>query len=88
MRRCWPGPLTLVLPASVQGTLIDQLPEVVKARVIQNGNIGLRVCDHPFVHELLSVLSGPLLLTSANISGQPDATAADQVAASFSESLG
>ena len=87
MRRCWPGPLTLVLPASAQGTLIEQLPEAVKERVIQNGNIGLRVCDHPFVHELLGLLSGPLLLTSANISGQPDATAADQVAGSFSESL-
>ena len=62
-RKFWPGALTLVVPiASTLPGIISPFP-----------TIGIRMPDHPFALTLLRAL-GPLATTSANISGQPDAT--------------
>lgn len=63
--RHWPGALTLVVT-----------PRVVMADWVgdqQARTIGIRVPDHPVALDLLS-LSGPLAVTSANVSGGPEAT--------------
>ncbi len=56
----WPGPLTLVLPVKK-----DVFPFIQR-----DGKIGFRVPDHKFLLEVLEK-TGPLLQTSANISGEP-----------------
>ena len=61
----WPGPLTLVLPAK---------DESLDARCYQNGTIALRCPDISWREHLLE---NPLALTSANRSGEPDATTAN-----------
>jgi L-threonylcarbamoyladenylate synthase len=67
-RKFWPGALTLVVPiASTLPGIISPFP-----------TIGIRMPNHPFALTLLHAL-GPLATTSANISGQPDATTAAQV---------
>jgi len=67
-RKFWPGALTLVVPiASTLPGIISPFP-----------TIGIRMPNHPFALTLLRAL-GPLATTSANISGQPDATNAAQV---------
>ncbi len=66
--RYWPGPLTLVAPRR-DGTGAETL--------------GVRVPGHPFALELLKLLGEPLLLTSANRSGEPDAKDASEVAAAL-----
>jgi L-threonylcarbamoyladenylate synthase len=64
----WPGALTLVVPRhpSVPG-IISPLP-----------TIGVRIPDHAFAQALIHVC-GPLAVTSANISGQPSPTNAQEV---------
>lgn len=66
--RFWPGPLTLVLPRR-DGSGGDA--------------IGVRVPGHAWCQELLRGLDGPLLLTSANRSGERDAVEAQEVAAAL-----
>jgi protein-tyrosine phosphatase len=78
-RRCWPGPLTLVLPDCHPDSLVQQLPEKVRKAVISDNNIGLRVAAHPLISDVLQLLAGPVALTSANRSQMPDAVSADQV---------
>jgi L-threonylcarbamoyladenylate synthase len=64
----WPGPLTLIVPRH------PDLPEILAPLP----TIGVRIPDHPFALELLQA-SGPLAVTSANISGGKNAMTARQV---------
>lgn len=66
--RFWPGPLTLVLPKK------PYLPEAVSS----TDTVAVRVPDHQFARELL-LKAGPMAVTSANISGQPSPSTADEV---------
>jgi L-threonylcarbamoyladenylate synthase len=77
--RFWPGGLTLVLPVR---------PEVTLPGVLAAGTptIGVRVPDHEAPRALASAL-GPLPTTSANLSGQPDARDAGDVAATLGEAI-
>ncbi len=67
-KRFWPGPLTLVVSSG------PDLPSVLSPLP----TIGIRMPDHPTAIKLLE-LSGPLAVTSANISGGPNATTAQEV---------
>lgn len=78
-RRCWPGPVTLVVENSHRDGLIAQLPKDVRQVIAPNGSVGLRVPANEMAQAVLRMLSGPLVLTSANRSGQPDATTAQEV---------
>jgi tRNA threonylcarbamoyl adenosine modification protein (Sua5/YciO/YrdC/YwlC family) len=62
----WPGPLTLVVKTK---------PGVTWQLGATNDTIALRQPAHPLALELLQ-LTGPLAVTSANLSGQPPATTA------------
>jgi L-threonylcarbamoyladenylate synthase len=71
----WPGALTLVLPA--RGALVEQLNP-------GGSSLGLRVPACPMARQLLRC-SGPLATTSANRSGEPAASTAEQAAAIFAQ---
>ena len=71
--RCWPGAVTLVLPA--RGALAQALHG-------EGSSLGLRIPACPVALELLR-RSGPLATTSANRSGEPACTSADTAAAAF-----
>lgn len=66
--RFWPGPLTCILPKR-QG-----LPPAVSA----TPTIAVRIPNHPDALALLRA-AGPLAVTSANISGQPSPSSAQEV---------
>jgi L-threonylcarbamoyladenylate synthase len=66
--RFWPGPLTLVV--SRHPGLPDNLSPLP--------TIGVRMPDHPVALELLNH-TGPLAVTSANLSGASNTTTAQQV---------
>jgi L-threonylcarbamoyladenylate synthase len=70
MEACWPGPLTLVFRAA------DGVPPVLTAGT---GTIGVRLPAQPGIQRLLEAVGEPLTGTSANRSGQPPATTADEV---------
>ena len=64
-RLFWPGPLTIIGPAS----------ERVPLRVTGNtGRLGMRQSKSKVAHALLVKLNQPLIATSANLSGQPTCT--------------
>ncbi len=79
VRRCWPGPVTLVFGDGVTAGLGSRLPERVRRRLCPEGTLGLRVPDHAAIRNAMQLLSGPLVLTSANRSGEPPAVRAEQV---------
>ena len=69
--RYWPGPLTLVLPKS---------PGISNLVTGGKQTVGVRVPDHPVALALLKEVGGPIVATSANISGdKASMTAADAV---------
>jgi L-threonylcarbamoyladenylate synthase len=71
MARHWPGPLTLVLPAG---------PTVPPAITAGTGTVGVRVPGHPVTLALLRAAGRALTGTSANRSGEPPPSCADEVA--------
>lgn len=88
-RRCWPGPITLVMEHSPngvsQGGLIEQLPAEVREAVAPNGTVGFRVPAEDTLLATLQMLAGPIALTSANQSGDPPATTAEQAVKSLGD---
>jgi L-threonylcarbamoyladenylate synthase len=61
-RRFWPGPLTIIVPASAK----------VPLKVTGNtGRLALRQARCKIVNDLVTMLNQPLISTSANISGHP-----------------
>lgn len=86
-RRCWPGPLTLVLDDSHPESLVKQLPASVQEAVSPAGTVGLRVPGHQVVLDVLQMVAGPLALSSANRKGEPEATNAEQVIEQFGDDV-
>jgi protein-tyrosine phosphatase len=86
-RRCWPGPLTLVVDNDHNDSLLSRLPPIARQAIVPNGAVGLRVPAHPLVLDALRMLAGPVALTSANRSGQPDAVNAQQVIAALGDDV-
>jgi tRNA threonylcarbamoyl adenosine modification protein (Sua5/YciO/YrdC/YwlC family) len=78
-RRCWPGPITLVVDASHPESLLRRLPPSVRKAVSPRDTVGLRVPGHMVVLDVLRMLAGPLALSSANRSGEPEAGSAAEV---------
>ncbi len=78
IRAFWPGPLSLIflsagiVPVRVQG---------------QGGTIALRCPKDHLSHALLERIGGPMVSSSANVSGLPPAETADAVVATFGNQL-
>jgi protein-tyrosine phosphatase len=60
----WPGPLTLVL----------RTEDPALAPITRDGRVGLRAPSHVFTSALLKDLDFPVVLSSANLHGEPPAT--------------
>src|SRR5688572_15352257 len=69
MEQFWPGPLTLVLPAT---------PGTPKQLLNQTGGVGVRISSQLIATELAQALGRPLTATSANPSGQEAASTIEQ----------
>jgi tRNA threonylcarbamoyl adenosine modification protein (Sua5/YciO/YrdC/YwlC family) len=77
VERFWPGPLTLV--CHQQASLQWDLGET-------RGTVAVRMPDHDVVLQILE-RTGPLAVSSANRTGMPAATDADQAAEMLGESV-
>jgi len=61
-RRFWPGPLTIIVPASAK----------IPLKVTGNtGRLALRQANSTIAAKLIDMINGPLISTSANISSRP-----------------
>lgn len=76
--RGWPGPLTLIIPASA-----DLSTDVH----LSTGRVAVRVPAHPIARALAEHAGHAVTSTSANFSGQPPASTPDAVVASFGEGI-
>ena len=76
--RCWPGPLSLIFVAA----------EIVPPRVRgAGGTFALRCPNDVLSHALLQRIGGPVVSSSANLSGQPPAATAEEVVVTFGNQL-
>ena len=75
---CWPGPLTLIIAAS---------PKLCAGVTGGTGTVAVRVPDHRVACAIARAVGFPVTSTSANRSGQPPASSADEVAASLGDDL-
>ncbi len=66
----WPGPLTMIVPKHAN------VPDIVS----RSKTLGVRIPDHRIARQLID-LSGPLAVTSANLSGAPNTVTAEEVVA-------
>ena len=73
----WPGPLTIVLRAK------DAVPPILA----HEGTVGLRSPKHSICLNLLGICSGALVGTSANLTGKPPATTAEEVVKVFGDQV-
>lgn len=69
MQKFWPGPLSIILPAS------DMVPDIVRGG---KSGVGLRMPDHSVALKLIEK-AGPLAAPSANRYGRPSPVTADHV---------
>ncbi len=73
-KRFWPGPITLIVPRD------PRLPDLISPAP----TLGVRIPDHPVALQLLRS-AGPLAVTSANLSGQPNTNTAAEVRAQLED---
>jgi protein-tyrosine phosphatase len=78
-RRCWPGPVTLVVDNGHRDGLVGQLPREVRQIVAPSGTVGFRVPANNTSQDVLRMLTGPIILTRANRTGQIEAVTAQEV---------
>jgi L-threonylcarbamoyladenylate synthase len=69
--RFWPGPVTLVVPRAA--SVLDQVTG-------GSPSVAVRVPAHDVALTLIREVGAPLAVTSANLSGQQETVAADEVA--------
>jgi tRNA threonylcarbamoyl adenosine modification protein (Sua5/YciO/YrdC/YwlC family) len=66
-RRCWPGPVTLVVNCQHADSAAFRLPTQVQKHILGDGNtLGLRVVAHSVFEQLHRFIAGPIVLCSLN----------------------
>ena len=70
MEAFWPGPMTLIVPKS------DKIPDVVTAGL---DTVAVRFPSHPVARDLIRAAGCPIAAPSANKSGKPSPTTAQDV---------
>jgi tRNA threonylcarbamoyl adenosine modification protein (Sua5/YciO/YrdC/YwlC family) len=78
IRACWPGPLSMIFVAA------EIVPSSLRGA---GGTIALRCPKDTLSHALLHRFGGPVVSSSANLSGQPPAETADEVVGYFGNQL-
>lgn len=78
-RHFLPGALTMVLPA-----LNKRLPEMLYS---DTGDLGFRIPDHPFCHNLMRRTLFPVVSSSVNYSGEPALHKMSDIEAAFASEV-
>ena len=77
-RRCLPGPVSLVLDVPPE-SMFWKLPAEIQKSVSKQSSICCRIPDHPLLLTTLGELNEPMILTSANKSGQGEIANVEQI---------
>ena len=86
IKNAWPGPLTIVFELNDQDMDKQQtsLKRGVFESLYKNNSIGIRCPDNTIASILLRLTHEPVVAPSANLTGQPPSTDAEEVLAQFS----
>jgi protein-tyrosine phosphatase len=71
--------VTLVLDGKHQDSVIHRLDPDVRSAIAPEGLVGLRVPANELTLQILRLCAGPVILTSANVEGQPPAIDGAQI---------
>jgi protein-tyrosine phosphatase len=82
-RRCWPGPVTLLVNDRHPDSIVKQLAPSVQQAIAPGGIVGLRVPAHHALQEVLRLLAGPVVVVNARCQGGVDAVTAQEVIESW-----
>jgi len=74
LQRSWPGPVTWIIPC------LAEVPTWLRGAHL---SLAVRVTAHPIVQQICQGYGGPIVSTSANISGRPPARSPLAVRRSF-----
>jgi len=85
-RRCLPGPVSLVLNVPSE-SMFWKLPSEIQKAVSLQSTICCRIPDHPLLLTVLEEINEPVVLTSANKTGQGETTNVDQIAAELGDGI-
>jgi len=61
-RRCWPGPVTIIVDDDHRDSLVHRLPPEVRQQIAGSGRLRLRVPGHPMLADCMRMLAGPVVL--------------------------
>jgi protein-tyrosine phosphatase len=86
-RRCWPGPVTLVLHDEDPHSVVEQLPASVQRAVKCDGYVSLRVPGHNVVLSVLRLFAGPLAMACIKGPDGSEAVTAEDVIAICGEQV-
>ena len=76
--RFWPGPLTLIFSAQ---------PNLPPELCAYTGTVAVRVSPHPVARAVVEAFGSAITSTSANLSGQPSPTTANDVLQQLAENI-
>jgi protein-tyrosine-phosphatase/tRNA A37 threonylcarbamoyladenosine synthetase subunit TsaC/SUA5/YrdC len=80
-RRCWPGPVTIIVDDDHSDSLVHRLPAGVRQLIVRSGKLRLRVPGHPMLADCMRMLAGPVVLAEpGGADDLPAVTAAEVVA--------
>jgi protein-tyrosine-phosphatase/tRNA A37 threonylcarbamoyladenosine synthetase subunit TsaC/SUA5/YrdC len=79
-RRCWPGPVSMLVPDDHPESLVHRLPEAARAGVVGGGRLRLRIPGHTLLADCMRMLPGPVLLAEPTASAGLAVTADEVIA--------
>ena len=80
-RRCWPGPVTILVADDHPESLVHQLHPSAKEAVVGAGRLRLRVPGHQMLADCMRMLAGPVVLAEPAAPGEPPPVTAAEVLA-------
>ena len=87
-RRCWPGPVTILVADDHPESLVHRLPAGTREGIVGSGRLRLRVPGHPMLADCMRMLAGPIVLAEpAGPGGASPVTAEHIIASAAGESL-
>jgi protein-tyrosine-phosphatase/tRNA A37 threonylcarbamoyladenosine synthetase subunit TsaC/SUA5/YrdC len=61
-RRCWPGPVAMIVPDDHVESLVHRLPERSRQALVEGGRLRIRIPGHPMLADCMRMLPGPVVL--------------------------
>lgn len=78
-RRCWPGPVGLIVADDHPESLLHRLPAASRSLLVGNGRLRLRSPGHAMLGECMRMLAGPVALAEPGQDHQQPAVTANEI---------